>query len=253
MEVPKQQRWSPTQYSEQARFVSDLGAPVVALLAPRAGERVLDLGCGDGVLTRQLVEVGCRVVAVDASAEMVAATQALGLEAYVMDGEALDFAAEFDAVFSNAALHWMTEPQRVLEGVWSALKPGGRFVGEFGGQGNVATILRALEAALRARGIDAKSLNPWYFPSVEAYRALLEAQGFDVALVEAFPRPTLLPNDVIAWLETFAQVFIAGLPPQARKELLEEVAERCRPFLCDESGRWFADYVRIRFAATKPI
>jgi trans-aconitate methyltransferase len=246
------QRWNPGQYSKQARFVSELGSAVVDLLAPRAGERVLDLGCGDGALTKKLVGAGCRVLGVDASPEMVAAARGLGLEARVANGQELHFDGEFDAVFSNAALHWMTQPERVLSGVWRALKPEGRFVGEFGARGNVASIVGSLEAALGDRGVDAKALNPWFFPSAGQYRALLENHGFEVAVVKVFPRPTPLPTDVGGWLETFAHAFINALPEEKRKDFLAEVVERCRPLLCDESGHWSADYVRLRFAAHKP-
>ncbi|MCC5809764.1 MAG: methyltransferase domain-containing protein [Ectothiorhodospiraceae bacterium] len=251
METPDRQRWNPAQYAEQARFVSELGDGVLALLAPQPGEHVLDLGCGDGALTRALADLGCEVVGVDASLEMVAAARELGLEAHVIDGHALPFADAFDAVFSNAALHWMTRPEAVLAGVRRALRPGGRFVGEFGGEGNVAVIVGALEAALRERDIDPAPLNPWYFPSVDAYRALLERHDFQVTVAEAFPRPTPLPNDVTGWLETFAQAYLGALPQLSRKILLDDVAERCRPLLCDRNGRWIADYTRLRFAATR--
>ena len=252
MSVASTQNWNAQQYSEQGRFVSDLGIPVVELLAPRRGERVLDLGCGDGVLTAKLVGLGCDVIGVDGSASMIDAAKTLGLDARVMDGHALQFAGEFDAVFSNAALHWMKQPEKVVDGVWRALKPGGRFVGEFGGQGNVATIVAALETGLRARGIDQKLFNPWYFPSAEQYRALLEAHGFVVSSSEVFDRPTPLPGTVIGWLETFAQPFAAGLPEPERPALFQSAMESCRAKLCDSDGRWCADYVRLRFAATKP-
>src|SRR5262245_55699649 len=173
MSAAPTQTWNAEQYSEHARFVTDLGMPVVELLAPARGEDILDLGCGDGPLTRKLAQLGCRVVGVDASAEMIAAARALGLDARVMDGHALRFDSEFDAVFSNAALHWMKQPERVMAGVWRALRPGGRFVGEFGGHGNVATIVATLGHALRERGIDPAAFDPWYFPTAEEYRGLL--------------------------------------------------------------------------------
>ncbi len=148
------QRWNPVQYAENARFVSDLGMPVVALLSPQASEHILDLGCGDGALTIKLVQLGCDVIGVDSSPDMIMAAKALGLNANVMNGEALTFNHQFDAVFSNAALHWMKNPEAVIDGVWQALKPGGRFVAEFGGYGNVNTIVTAIESALALRGFN---------------------------------------------------------------------------------------------------
>lgn len=245
------QSWNPTRYSREARFVSDLGNPVVDLLAPRAGERILDLGCGDGALTRVIADAGCQVLGVDASPEMVAAARAQGVEARVVDGEDLPFDGDFDAVFSNAALHWMPRSERVLSGVGRSLRPGGRFVGEFGGHGNVAAIVVGLVAALDERGIDAGAYNPWFFPGAEEYRLLLERHGFEVETIELFSRPTPLPGDVIGWLETFAGSFVAALPEEARQEFLADVAERCRPLLRDDSGQWVADYVRLRFAASR--
>jgi SAM-dependent methyltransferase len=252
MAVTPNQIWDAKQYSENARFVSDLGASVIALLAPRSGEHILDLGCGDGALTKKLAEHGCRVVGVDASTEMTAAARRLGLDARVMDGHELRFDNEFDAVFSNAALHWLKQPEKVIAGVWRALKPGGRFVGEFGGSGNVARIVATVEALLRERGIDPKPLNPWYNPTAEEYRALLEARGFEVKAIALFPRPTPLPGSLVAWLETFAQSFAAALPSADRLPFFDEVARRCLPELRDGDGRWHADYVRLRFSATKP-
>jgi len=252
MATTEQQQWSPEQYAKNARFVSDLGMPVVTLLAPRAGERILDVGCGDGPLTKKLVEMGCKVVGVDASAAMVEAAKAMGLDAHVIDGQALQFESEFDAVFSNAALHWMKQADAVIAGVWRALKPGGRFVGEFGGDGNTATVLRALEAALQQRGLDFRTLSPWYFPSVEEYRNKLEAHGFVVNSIALIPRPTPLPGSLVAWLETFAQSFIGALPTAERTTFLTQVADLCRSALCNADGMWSVDYVRLRFAATKP-
>jgi trans-aconitate methyltransferase len=250
--MTRAQSWDPERYARNARFVSDLGTPVLDLLAPQPGERILDLGCGDGVLTKKLADLGCNVVGVDASPEMVSAARALELDARVMDGHALQFDCAFDAVFSNAALHWLKQPSKVIAGVWCALKPGGRFVGEFGGDGNVATIVDAIESALRERGVDPKPLNPWYNPTVEEYRTLLLTQGFEVRSVELFARPTPLPGSLVGWLETFAQSFTAALPAPGRSAFLDDVARRCEPALRDGSGQWHADYVRLRFSAAKP-
>jgi SAM-dependent methyltransferase len=246
------QRWDPDAYARHARFVSELGAPVIELLAPRAGERILDLGCGDGALTKKLVELGCEVVGVDASAPQVEAARRLGLDARVGDGEELAFDSEFDAVFSNAAIHWMKPPDDVIAGVWRALRPGGRFVGEFGGHGCVATIKRALIDALGRRGIDGDALNPWYFPTAEEYCARLARRGFAVKYIALIPRPTPLPTEINGWLETFAQSFIAPIAKSDRAGFIDEVREALRPRLSDGGGKWFADYVRLRFAADKP-
>jgi SAM-dependent methyltransferase len=245
-----QQTWDPERYAKNARFVADLGAPVFALLAPRPGERVLDLGCGDGALTEKLVAAGCRVVGVDGSSEQIEAARARGLDARVMDGQALEFEGGFDAVFSNAALHWMRRADAVIDGVWRALVPGGRFVGELGGRGCVARIVGALEAALARRG--AAPVEPWFFPSVEEYRRRLEARGFRVDSAELIPRPTPLPGDIADWLETFAERFLLAVGPGERRAVLEEVREELRPDLYDAEAGWTADYVRLRFAATRP-
>ncbi len=247
---PSEQQWNPEQYAENARFVSDLGMPVVELLAPQPGERILDLGCGDGALTIRLLDCGCEVVAIDASAEMIAAAQALGLNARVTDARMLDFDREFDAVFSNAALHWMDSPAKVIRGVWRALRPGGRFVGEFGGYGNVASITRALESALRSRGL--RVPEPWYFPRPKDYAELLTGEGFRVDRIELIPRPTALPGDISAWLKTFTQPYTAVVPETERRKFLAEIRSSLESVLCDAKGCWHVDYVRLRFSAHRP-
>ena len=244
------QTWNPRSYESNARFVSQLGAPVLDWLDPQPGQRVLDLGCGDGALTARLVEAGCVVVGIDASPELVAAAISRGINATTGDGARLEFDGEFDAVFSNAALHWMTDAPAVAAGVARALRPGGRFVAEMGGAGNVASIVLALEHALARRQLDGAKVNPWYFPSAQEYGDLLEKHGFSVDRMELFSRPTPLPGDVLGWLETFAQEF-AGIVPRAdRPAFYREVRDELRPLLAYDSGIWTADYVRLRFAAT---
>jgi trans-aconitate methyltransferase len=245
------QTWHPEVYEKNARFVADLGQPVVELLAPRPGERILDLGCGDGALTARLVELGCTVVGADSSPALAEAARARGLDVRLMDGHALTFGPEFDAVFSNAALHWMKDAGRVLGGVHRALKSGGRFVGEFGGYGCVETIHAALVAGLDRRGIDGRAASPWYFPTTDDYGQKLAAAGFDVGYIALIDRPTPLPGDILGWLETFSESFTRVLPVEERPAYLEEVRVQVKPRLCDAQGKWTADYVRLRFAATK--
>ncbi len=240
--------WDPAVYARNARFVADYGKSLIDWLSPQPGERILDLGCGDGALTEELVASGANVVGVDASPRQIEAARRRGLRALVVDGHELAFDAEFDAVFSNAALHWMQRPDEVLAGVARALKPGGRFVGEFGGEGNVASIVTALRNGLQRRGIDYGSLNPWYYPPVDEYRGKLERAGFRVDEIVLFPRPTPLPGDITGWLETFAPRFTVGMSPAERTDLFTEIANELRPQLLHD-GKWIVDYVRLRFRA----
>jgi trans-aconitate methyltransferase len=246
-----EQHWDPERYQRNAGFVAALGEPLLALLAPQPHERILDLGCGDGTLTA-LIAARASVIGVDASAEQVAAARARGVAAEVVDGTRLDFTAEFDAVFSNAALHWMRDPDAVIAGVWRALKPGGRLVAECGGAGNVKAVRRALTAALARRGIDGEAASPWYFPAPEEYRARLERHGFVVTSMALFPRPTPLPGSLGDWLDTFAESFLATVPPQTRPSVKQEVESMLRDRLADAAGAWTMDYVRLRFSALKP-
>lgn len=245
------QHWNPDTYARNARFVSDLGAGVFDWLAPRPGEQVLDLGCGDGALTEKLVAAGCRVIAVDSSAEQIGAARARGLDARRGNAETLPFKAEFDAVFSNAVLHWIPDAAAVIASVHRALKPGGRFVAEFGGAGCVQTVRLALIDAATRCGLDGAALDPWFFPTEAAYRALLETQGFAVHGITLFERPTPLPGDITDWLETFAQPFLGAVPADDRRAFVQDVRDAVQPALFDGSRGWTADYVRLRFDARK--
>lgn len=225
--------------------------PVVELLGARQGERILDLGCGDGALTLKLSAMGCEVIGVDGSTEQVSAACKLGLDCRVMDGEHLNFENEFDAVFSNAALHWMRNPDAVISGVRRALRRDGRFVAELGGHGCCAKIKKALVDALNRRGGDGEGASPWYFPTVEDYSDRLEKNSFAINYIALIPRPTPLPGDLTGWLETFAESFTGKLSSGERPSYIAEVQESLRPQLCDAAGKWTADYVRLRFSADK--
>jgi len=246
----KQQTWNAAQYAQTGRFVADLAGGVVELLDIQPGEHVLDLGCGDGVLTEKLAAKGAVVTGVDASPSMIEAARARGLHARVVSAEQLDFYQEFDAVFSNAALHWMRDQDAVITGVRRALKPGGRFVAEMGGHGCIASIQVALIAVLGKLGIDAKHAEHNYFPTPDSYKTRLQSHGFRVDYIELIPRPTPLPDTGMrGWLETFRRGLLDQVAAEKREQVIEETVAMLKPVLCDDQGKWTADYVRLRFAA----
>ena len=240
--------WDADSYAKHASYVPALGAPLVELLKPQPGERLLDIGCGNGALTEALAASGAMVVGVDASPDMVAAAQARGLDARVADAAALPFQAEFDAIFTNAALHWVPDHEAVVAGIRRALKPGGRVVGELGGQGNVAAVVTALVAVMGARGFDA-SIIPWTFPTAETFAARLQHHGFTVERCTLIPRPTPLPTGMAPWLDIFATGILNRLPPHERDSARDAAVALLHPALCDAEGHWVADYVRLRFLA----
>jgi SAM-dependent methyltransferase len=248
-------RWDAADYAKGAAFVPALGAPVLALLDPQPGEAILDLGCGDGALTVKILEAGAKVVGVDASESMITAARARGLDAHVANGEALEFGPEFDAVFSNAALHWMLDGAAVAQGVHRALKPGGRFVGEMGGQGNVATLRAGIRAELVRRGYPVPAEDPQWYPAPEEFAAIYAAAGFVDIDAQLIPRPTPLPEGVAAWLRVFRAGFMdaAQVPEADQAEIAAAVEQMLAPQLRQPDGSWVADYVRLRFSMRKPL
>lgn len=248
-------RWDAADYIKNAAFVPALGAPVLALLDPQPGERILDLGCGDGILTAKIVEAGAVVVGVDASEDMVRAACERGLDASVGNGEALDFGPEFDAAFSNAALHWMLDGKAVAAGVYRALKPGARFVGEMGGQGNVAILRAGIRAELERRGYPVPASDPQWYPSPQEFTAIYAAAGFVDIDAQLIPRPTPLPDGVAAWMRVFRAGFMdsAKVPDADQAEIAAVVETNLAPQLQQPDGSWVADYVRLRFTMRKPL
>lgn len=249
--------WDSALYDESFGIITRLGTGVVELLALRPGERIVDLGCGTGGLTAQIAAAGVEVVGIDASEAMIARARELypELRFEVAKGENFAVEASVDAVFSNAALHWMSPPEAVAASVLRALKPGGRFVAEMGGKGNIATIIGAIYQALAEEGVPQDRVrNPWYFPSIGEYASLLERADFEVRLMQLFDRPTSLddcPNGIADWLRMFGGDFLTAVPPEHRTRVQERVNELTRPLLYRE-GRWVADYRRLRFVAVKP-
>jgi SAM-dependent methyltransferase len=245
------QHWDPAAYAANAGFVPALGAPVLELLAPRPGERILDLGCGDGVLTAQLAASGARVTGLEPDPRLAAAARGRGIEVLEQDAHRPFGDALHDAIFSNAALHWMRDPQRVLDNAARALRPGGRLVAEQGGFGNVAAVVTALLAALEAGGHAAPAPFPWDFPSPTGQRRRLAAAGLEPVQVALIPRPTPLPTGMAGWLATFADPFLSGVDPTAHAAVRADALRRMGA-LNDPDEGWIADYVRLRFVARRP-
>jgi SAM-dependent methyltransferase len=242
--------WSAERYKYHAWFIPSLATGVVALLHLQPGERVLDLGCGEGTLSEELVAKGAKILGIDTSREFIEAAHSRGVGVRYMDAQALEFENQFDAVFSHASLHLMPDPDAVIEGAFRGLRPGGRFVGEFGGQGNEAAIRAAVSAVCARRGI-AEGAAP-YNPSAEEYRAKLEAAGFVVETIALIPRPTPLPSGIEGFLATFERPWLKELTLEEQDEVIADIADELRPVLCDNAGVWTVDFVNLRFRARKP-
>lgn len=250
-----EQAWNPVRYDRVGAFVPELGSELIALLSPRLGERVLDLGSGTGQLTRSLADSGAELVGLDASREMVEAARRKypGLSFVVGDGQELSFDAEFDAVFSNATLHWMPRADDVARGVARALRPGGRFVAEFGGARCVQTVRHAVRAELEALDLAGHGTPSWFFPTAAAYARILDDAGLFVHTIHWFERPTRLEGEagLRHWLELFCLPLLRALGERS-DALIAGVERRARPQLFRE-GSWWLDYTRLRVVASKPL
>ena len=246
------QEWNASLYENHA-YVWHYGTDLVNILAPQPGERILDLGCGTGQLTAQIAEAGAVVIGIDNSSEMITSAQDKypDVEFWIADGANFSFCEPFDAVFSNAALHWIKPPESVITCIWQALKAKGRFVAEFGGRGNIQSIIAGMNAARQEHGYQELD-EPWYFPSIAHYATLLEKQGFEVRYATLFDRPTQLEGEegIGNWIEMFGNSLLADIPPEHKIKIIQTVAEKLRPKLYRD-GIWWADYRRLRIIAQK--
>lgn len=250
------QQWNTGTYDTDMAFVSRFGESLITLLQPQPGERILDWGCGTGDLAAAIAEYGAVVTGIDASPEMISAARSKHpqLEFVQADGQSFRADVPADAVFSNAALHWLQDAQGAAASIAASLRTGGRFIAEFGGQGNIDSVVTGLPRAFAAIGCSSRLKLPWYFPSIGEYASLLEQNGLTVELAMCFDRPTPLAGEeqgFTRWLNTFADGILSMLSSPQREEVLSFMQEELKPLLFRDGG-WVMDYRRIRIAARKP-
>jgi trans-aconitate methyltransferase len=242
-------QWNVELYQDKHSYVWEYGTKILAMLAPQPRERILDVGCGTGQLTAEIAAVGAEVVGLDLAEDAIAQCRQHypHIEFKVANGANFTCEQSFDAVFSNAALHWIQPPAAAAQCIYQALKPGGRFIAEFGGKGNVQQIIEAMNQALAE-----PEYNPWYFPSIGEYSTLLEQAGFKVNYAALFPRPTKLEGEqgLVNWIEMFAGSRIATLSTLTKTARMQQIESKLRPSLYRD-GYWWADYQRLQIVATK--
>ena len=254
-ELNPKNNWDTNSYQNNHNFVWKYADNLVEILSPKPGEQILDLGCGTGQLTQKIADAKATVIGIDNSPEMIteARKNYPNLEFEVVDAKKIAFSETFDAVFSNAVLHWIKPPETVISNVWQVLKPDGRFVAEFGGKGNVESILAAINSTLKDCNYSPNQDNPWYFPSISEYATLLEKQGFCVTYAELFDRPTPLnegEKGLGNWLKMFANSLFAEIPVESHPALINKIEQKLRSKLFKDNC-WFADYKRLRIVALK--
>jgi len=247
--------WDSKLYNEQHHFVSDYGADVLQWLAPKAGENILDVGCGTGDLAAKIQESGATVLGTDASADMIelAKQNYPTIQFEQKDAAQLDYNREFDAVFSNATFHWIENQRGLLRGIYKSLKHGGRLVAEFGGKGNIKSIVDAIDTAAKQLGLEHRIIsNFWFFPSISHYATLLESTGFEAEQMWLFDRPTKLVGEdgMLKWIDQFAQHAFINLNEEEAKAVTTLAVELLKPTHFKD-GEWMADYRRLRIKALK--
>jgi 2-isopropylmalate synthase len=243
-------KWDAKRYEKSANFVSRYGVALIERLDPKHGEKILDLGCGDGSVAKEIEMFGAKVIGVDLSYSMVERTREKGIEAYVRSAKEIDFESEFDAVFSNAVLHWVKEPKIVARKIYEALKPNGRFVAEFGGEGNVSKLLEIITKTANDDSRFEKFVNEWYFPNCQEYGAILKSVGFDIKICQLVPREAEIGH-IKEWMELFLNSYLDKLSTQDRELFKERVAQNAKNSLFSKEKGWRADYVRIIVEAYK--
>ena len=248
----KTNQWDADKYNKHADFVSNLALPVIELLNPQEDESILDLGCGDGTLAVEIEKFNSRVIAVDLSENMVAKAKEKGIQAFVMSATKLTFENKFDAVFSNAVLHWVKDDDKSIKKIYNSLKAKGRLIAEFGGYSNIKSLTDAMQQVFKEHKEFGVFNNPWNFPKDSDYKQLLIDNGFNVEYIKLIPRPTKI-DDISNWLDIFANGIISHLTEEQQNLFKKEVREILKPKIYSKKDGWIADYVRLRLKAYKKV
>ncbi|MEK4425108.1 methyltransferase domain-containing protein [Solibacillus sp. FSL K6-1523] len=248
-------KWNAHLYDQKHDFVSKFGESLVEVLAPQENEWILDVGCGTGDLAQEIASHGAFVQGTDASQDMIRAAQQKypTIEFSTIEAAAMHFTNQFDAVFSNAALHWMKQQNKVIQNIYNALKPNGRFVAEMGGHGNIASIVGAIKESMSTLNYAYnEDYFPWYFPTIEEYETILETVGFTIETITLYERPTTLSGEdgLRNWLKMFSHNILQDLIDFEKEQVYTKCEEILKPAYY-QNDEWIADYCRLRFVATK--